>query len=170
MIDGMPRGEVDLDPGDYRALARFRHLIRRFLAFSEAAAREAGLQPQQHQFLLAVKGLPEDVPPTIGAVAWQLQLRHHSAVELANRLARLGHVVRRRNPDDQREVRIGITPEGDRVLRKLSVIHRQELRRAAPELLPALAVLFDSATVERASDDVRLHRRFARARTRRPRR
>jgi DNA-binding MarR family transcriptional regulator len=138
-----------LRDADFRALARFRHLIRRFLAFSEEAARRSGLQPQQHQLLLAVKGLPQGMAPSIGALAWQLQLRHHSVVELANRLTRLGHAVRRRNPADHREVWIGITPRGHRVLRKLSVIHRQELRRAAPELLPALAVLFATSPVER---------------------
>jgi DNA-binding MarR family transcriptional regulator len=142
----MPPGTGDLRDADYRALARFRHLIRRFLAFSEEAARESGLQPQQHQLLLAVKGLPERTAPTVGA------------------LARLGFAVRRRNPADHREVWIGITPKGQRVLRKLSVIHRQELRRAAPELLPAFAVLFESPTVEREPSHVRPPRRPARPR------
>ena len=160
----MPPGTGDLRDADYRALARFRHLIRRFLAFSEEAARGSGLQPQQHQLLLAVKGLPEGTAPTVGALAWQLQLRHHSVVELADRLARLGFAVRRRNPMDHREVWIGITPKGQRVLRKLSVIHREELRRAAPELLPAFAVLFESTTVEREPSHVRPPRRPARPR------
>jgi len=160
----MPPGTGDLRDGDYRALARFRHLIRRFLAFSEEAARGSGLQPQQHQLLLAVKGLPEGTSPTVGALAWQLQLRHHSVVELSDRLVGLGFAVRRRNPDDHREVWIGITPKGERVLRKLSVIHREELRRAAPELLPAFAVLFESPIVEREPSHVRPPRRPSRPR------
>src|SRR5437764_1486247 len=79
---------------DYEALASFRHLIRRFLVFSEQAAREAGLQPQQHQLLLTLKGLPEDGLPTVGALAWQLQLKHHTVVELVDRMV-LARLLRR---------------------------------------------------------------------------
>src|SRR5262245_38534659 len=75
---------------EYRALAEFRYLVRRFLAFSEAAARAAGLRPQQHQLLLAVKGLPAGMKPTIRVLAERLQLRHHSTVELADRMEEQG--------------------------------------------------------------------------------
>src|SRR6185295_18133736 len=129
-------------PHEYRALASFRHLIRRFLVFSEQAARKAGLRPQQHQLLLALKGLPPDCIPTIGELSWRLQLKNHSVVELAHRLAKHGMIRRHRNVNDFREVLLEITPMGGRILRKLSMIHREELRRLAPQLLPALSELF----------------------------
>src|SRR5262247_1555041 len=115
---------------DYRALARFRHLLRRFLTFSEAAARAAGLQPHQHQLLLAAKGVPEGELPTIGVLARMLQLRHHSTVELVDRLARKGLVERFRSESDRRRVIVRITPRAERILRSLSLKHRAELRTA----------------------------------------
>ncbi|HVE41197.1 MAG TPA: MarR family transcriptional regulator [Planctomycetota bacterium] len=127
---------------DYDALARFRHLIRRFLIFSEEAARKEGLRPRQHQLLLAVKGLPEDGLPTIGALAWQLQLKHHTVGELVDRMAAIGLLRRIRHELDQREVLIAVTAKGEAVLRKLSLAHREELRRLAPQILPALTDLF----------------------------
>jgi len=129
-------------PHEYRALASFRHLLRRFLVFSEQAARKAGLRPQQHQLLLALKGLPPGRIPTIGELAWQLQLKNHSVVELAHRLAKHGMIRRHRNVNDFREVLLEITPQGESLLRKLSVSHREELRRLAPQLLPTLSELF----------------------------
>src|SRR4051794_36610454 len=80
------------DSIDYQALAEFRYHIRRFIRFSESAARNAGIEPQQHQLLLAVKGLPEDVEPTIGEIANRLHVVHHSAVELVDRLEEQGMV------------------------------------------------------------------------------
>src|SRR5690242_8191985 len=129
------------DP-DYGALARFRHLIRRFLTFSEVAARAAGLRPRQHQLLLAVKGLPPDSLPTIGALAWQLQLKHHTVGGLVDRMVALGLLRRIRHEMDQREVLIEVTLKGEAQLRRLSLAHREELRRLAPQILPALTELF----------------------------
>ncbi|HEV3028231.1 MAG TPA: MarR family winged helix-turn-helix transcriptional regulator [Planctomycetota bacterium] len=140
----MPANEGRLGEPDYQNLAYFRHLFRRFLVFSEEAAREAGLKPQQHQLLLSIKGLPSDGLPTIGALAWQLQLKHHTVVELVDRLSALGLVRRNRNVLDHREVLIEVTPAGDALLRSLSVAHRAELRRMAPLLLPALTAIFES--------------------------
>jgi len=140
---------------DYRALARFRHLLRRFLAFSEAAARSAGLQPHQHQLLLAAKGVPEGELPTIDVLARMLQLRHHSAVELVNRLARRGMVERFRSESDRRRVLVQITAAGERVLRKLSLQHRRELRSARVRLIHALAGLFPDGKGLRLSGEPR---------------
>lgn len=123
---------------DYAALAEFRLAIRRFLAFSEAAARAAGLEPAQHQLLLALKGLPAGARPTIRAVAEQLLLRHHSTVGLVNRLVRRGYLRRRRGKEDAREVHLEITRSGESVLRRLSVAHQAELRSAAPLLARSL--------------------------------
>src|SRR6185369_9323763 len=85
---------------DYQALAEFRYQIRRFLHFSEQAARAAGIEPKQHQLLLAIKGLPESLRPTIGTLADRMQLQHHSAVELIDRLEKAGMVDRTRSEID----------------------------------------------------------------------
>jgi DNA-binding MarR family transcriptional regulator len=123
---------------DYLALADFRHEIRRFLNFSEAAARKAGIEPHQHQALLAIKALPVGQLATIGFLAERLQIQHHSAVELADRLE-TKHLVRRyRGQLDRREVILELTRRGEELLRKLSLSHRDELRSAGPKLVEAL--------------------------------
>lgn len=126
-----------LSDDDYRLLAEFRHQLRRFLAFSEEQAKAAGLQPQQHQLLLALRAAAPEVP-TVGYLAKRLVLRHHSAVELVDRLEERGFVRRVRSPEDRRQARVNITPEGEQVLLKLSVAHRAELQRTAPSLVEAL--------------------------------
>ncbi len=123
---------------DYRALAEFRYQIRRYLRFSEEAARAAGLEPQQHQLMLAVKGLPEGIEPTIGDLADRLQIRHHSVVELIDRLQTRGLVQRRRSAKDRRKVCVELTAEGERILETLAVQHRAELSSAGPALAAAL--------------------------------
>lgn len=123
---------------DYVTLAEFRYCIRRFLRFSEQVARSAGIEPQQYQFLLAVKGLPEGIRPRIGELAERMQLQHHSTVELVNRLEKQGLVQRKRSADDRREVLIGLSPKGEKVLRELAEHHAEELRTAGPELAAAL--------------------------------
>src|SRR5512142_993365 len=131
----------EIQDKDYHALAEFRYHIRRFLRFSEQAAREAGLEPQQHQLLLLLKGLPEGVSPRIGEVAERLQIQHHSAVELVDRLVRRGLVTRQRAGDDRREVQLELTLRGERILSGLAMLHRQELRSAGPALVVALQTL-----------------------------
>jgi len=123
---------------DYESLADLRYEIRRFLSFSEQAVRAVGLEPRQHQLLLALKGLPRGVRPRIGELAERLQIQHHSAVELANRLARTGYVRRHRAGDDRREVMLELTARGEKVLLELSLYHREELRDAGPKLVSAL--------------------------------
>jgi DNA-binding MarR family transcriptional regulator len=127
-----------LDRFEYQALAEFRYQIRTFLRFSESAARAQGLNGQQHQLLLALKGLPAGVAPTVSALAGRLQLRHHSAVELLDRLAERGYIIRRTNPQDLRQALVRITPRGNAVLRKLTQVHFEELHSAGPLLLDAL--------------------------------
>jgi DNA-binding MarR family transcriptional regulator len=130
---------------DYQSLAELRYQIRKFVRFSEQAARHAGMEPRQHQLLLAIKGLPKGVRPRIGELAERLQLQHHSTVELANRLARGGYIRRRRDSDDRREVLLNLTAMGENVLRRLSLDHRQELRNAGPALMKALARVIGGA-------------------------
>jgi len=123
---------------DYQSLAEVRYQIRRFLHFSEQASRKAGLEPRQHQLMLALKGLPKGVRPRIGEVAERLQIQHHSTVELVDRLAARGYVRRQRVGEDRREVLLSLTPKGVRILRELSLHHRAELRTQGPALIAAL--------------------------------
>ena len=133
-----------LNATDYRALAEFRYQIRRFLGFSERAARQSGLEPRQHQLLLALKGLPENVEPTIGELAQCLQVEHHSAVEMVDRLQQRRLVVRLRDETDKRRVLVQLTPRGEALLRALALSHRTELRAAAPALVQALDALMEN--------------------------
>jgi len=127
-----------LTTADYQALAELRHEIRRFLHFSEQAARRAGLEPRQHQLMLSLKGLPPRVRPSIGELAQRLLIEHHSAVELVNRLAKGGYVQRERDGEDRRAVLVSLTRKGEKILRDLSLDHRAELRVQGPALTTAL--------------------------------
>jgi DNA-binding MarR family transcriptional regulator len=127
-----------VDDDDYRALSDFRHHLRRFLAFSERAARDVGLEPRQHQVLLALRALPHDVSPTVGALAERMVLRHHTVVELVDRLERRGLVRRTRARDDRRRAEITITARGVAQLEKLSLAHREELASTGHDLVTAL--------------------------------
>ena len=101
---------------DYQALAEFRYQIRRFLHFSERAVKAAGLERGQYQLMLAIKGMPSGVRPRIRELANRMQILHHSAVELVNRLEAGGFVRRDRAQDDRREVLLALTPQGEKVL------------------------------------------------------
>jgi len=127
-----------LTPSDYQALAEFRYQIRRFLHFSDEAVHAAGLERGQYQLMLAIKGLPEGVRPRIREIANRMSLQHHSAVELINRLEARGYIQRERAEGDRREVLLGLTPKGERVLEELAAHHHEELRSAAPDLVAAL--------------------------------
>lgn len=129
---------------EYQALAEFRYQLRCFLHFSEQAARAVGLEPQQHQLLLALKGLPEGRAPTVGELAERLRIQHHSMVELINRMVDRNLLERSRDESDQRKVIISLTPYGEEVLRKLSLLHRTELRSTGPALVRTLHALIDS--------------------------
>ena len=126
---------------DYQALAAFRFQIRKFLRFSERAVKHAGLEHGQYQLLLAIKGMPTGVRPRIRELAHQMQIRHHSAVELINRLEAGGYVRRDRAHTDRREVLLTLTPKGERTLGELARHHHAELRSAAPSLVTALQSL-----------------------------
>ncbi|HZE74661.1 MAG TPA: helix-turn-helix domain-containing protein [Gemmatimonadales bacterium] len=136
---------------DYRALAEFRHQLRRFERFSERAARAAGLEPQQHQLLLAVKGMPAGVYATIGLLAERLQVQHHTAVELVNRMQARGLVRRSRAGADRRRVFVHLTRRAETVLPRLSHTHRTELRSVAPALRRTLDAFVPAVTTARAS-------------------
>jgi DNA-binding MarR family transcriptional regulator len=131
----------DLTSADYRSLGDFRYQIRRFLHFSESAAKAQGLEPQQHQMLLAIRALDEPGGPTIGNLADHLMIRPHSAVGLIDRLVERGLLERVRGQEDRRQVRVRLTSEGKRKLRHLSTVHRDELRNSGRMLVEALGGL-----------------------------
>ena len=133
--------DEDLGIEDYEALAEFRFQIRRFLRFSEQAARDAGLEPQQHQLLLAIKGQQDGEEASVGALAERLQLQPHSTLELIERLIEREMVERRRDPHDRRRVLVRLTPQGEAALRHLTMHHWQELRTTGPALVRALVAL-----------------------------
>ncbi len=139
----MPDTE-DLTDSDYRSLGAFRYQIRRFQHFSEQAAKAEGLEPQQHQMLLAIRALEQPTAtPTIGQLAEHLFVRHHTAVGMIDRLAGHGLVERLRGEDDRRQVRVRLTPSGCEKLHHLSRIHRRELRQSVPALVETLHSLLE---------------------------
>jgi len=125
-------------PADYRTLASFRQALRRFLEFSAAAARAAGLTPQQHQVLIAIKGFPGRDDVSVGELADRLYVRPHSAVGLVDRLVKRGLLRRVPARDDRRRVQVRLTVRGETLLARLSAAHRDELRLIGPELRRAL--------------------------------
>jgi DNA-binding MarR family transcriptional regulator len=135
----MPAGQVaKLGTCDYRLLSEFRYLIRCFLEFSETVAVRAGLTTRQHQALLAIKGVRQDAVPTIGYLAERLRIRHHSAVELVNRLVEAGLIVREHDTGDRRRVRLELTAAAEQHLKEMSTSHMMELQRMQPALLEIL--------------------------------
>jgi DNA-binding MarR family transcriptional regulator len=136
---GETRGQA-LSEADYAALAGFRRAIRRFLAFSEEAARAAGLTPQQHQAILAIRGFGGRAGLSVGELAEHLLVQHHSAVELVDRLVEAGLATRAPSRTDRRRVDVRLTRKARDLLRGLSRAHLAELSRAAPDLVAALSV------------------------------
>ena len=134
---------VGPETADYRALAAFRYALRQFLAFSGDAAQSVGLTPQQHQALLVMIGAPEGQAVTVGFLAQRLLLKHHSTVELVNRLNELDLVKRQPDPKDRRRVLLALTPKARRLLSKLSAAHLEELRRIRPVFAALLERLDD---------------------------
>ncbi len=125
---------------DYKALAAIRHALKRFIHFSEEAARSAQLAPQQHQALLAVRAA-DNLSMSVGELAEFLLIQPHSASELVNRLEDIGLVERQSDPQDRRVMKIHLTQEAEAVLLSLSVTHRDELRRLRPLLSELLSKL-----------------------------
>ncbi len=129
---------VRVKQSEYQALASFRYALRQFQRFSENAAHAVGLTPRQHQALLAIKGYPGRDRLTLGELAERLQIRPHSAVGLADRLAAQGLVERQPSRTDRRQVYVALSPKGLRLLERLSASHKEELKRLAPQLRQVL--------------------------------
>ena len=133
----MSAGDRSLNDDEYRLLADFRYAIRGFFAFSKDAAAKAGLAPQQYQALLAVRAR-RDREVTIGDLAGELYIRHHSAVGLVDRLEKAG-LMTRRNAGGGRRVLLDLTPKAETVLAGLASMHLAELRRFAPTIRELLS-------------------------------
>ncbi|CAO4176313.1 MarR family winged helix-turn-helix transcriptional regulator [Methylorubrum populi] len=134
-----------LSRSHYAALAAFRYELRRFLAFSEAAATAAGLPPQQHQALLTVAGHSGPELPTVGHIAERLLIAPHSAAELVTRMVEAGLLTKTRGTQDRRRMELALTPEAEALLHRLTAAHLEELRSLEPALVRALALGRDAA-------------------------
>jgi len=129
---------------EFMALAELRYRIRLFLKEGDATAREAGLEPQQYLMLLAIRGLPADEPGKIRTLADRLALRHHSAVELVDRLEQHGYVKRTRSREDKRQVLVSLLPKGQKLLERVVQQRISELRTSGRQLVRAIdAILRD---------------------------
>lgn len=129
---------------EFRSLAEFRYQIRVFLNGSEEAARSADLEPQHYMLMLALRGLPSGLEPSIRELAERMQLRHHSVVELVDRLEKSYLLRRERGKTDRRQVLLYLTPRGERILTKLAKQRITELRTSAPALVRALTAVIRS--------------------------
>ena len=123
-----------LSKSQYETLSAFRFALRKFLRFSEDAASGAGITPQQHQALLAIKGFPGRDHVSVRELSDRLQIRHHSAVGLIDRLVSEKLVTRGSSPEDRRRVHVRLTPRGEKMLEGLAAAHREQLRRIGPEI------------------------------------
>jgi DNA-binding MarR family transcriptional regulator len=130
---------------NYRSLAEFRYQIRLFLVDSEEIARSAGLEPEQFQLLLAVRGMPLGTAAAIQFLASRLLVRHNTAVERIDRLARMGLLRRVHSHTDHRVVFVVLSARGKRIVEKLCRQRMQELRRSGPKLIAALGKVISSA-------------------------
>jgi DNA-binding MarR family transcriptional regulator len=138
---------------DYRSLSDFRYEIRRFLNFSERAARNAGLEPQQHQALLTIQGLPPHQIATISALSERLQIQHNSAVELADRLETKRLIRRSRTHQDRRAVVLELTKRGENILGEVTLPHLAELRAAGRRFLQTLGLLMKHESLNGSAVD-----------------
>jgi DNA-binding MarR family transcriptional regulator len=135
---------AEITTAEYRALAELRYRIRHFLSEGDAAARESGLEPQQYLLLLMIRGLPAGKEATIQTLAERLALKHHSAVELIDRLEAHGYVRRSRGSDDRRRVLVSLLPRGERMLDDVARQRINELRSNGHELVRAIDQLLSS--------------------------
>jgi len=130
--------------GEYHALSQLRYLIRRFLQEGDTTARDAGLEPQQYLLLLTIRGLEAGYEPSIRALADRLALRHHSTVELIDRLEAHGLVKRTRGREDRRQVLVALQPRGEKLLEKVVGKRIVELRSHGHALVSAISKLLEA--------------------------
>jgi len=153
---------ADITTDEYRALAELRYRIRHFLREGDAVARTAGLEPQQYLILLAIRGLPEGVEATIRALAERLALKHHSVVELIDRLESHGYVRRSRSRDDRRRVLVSLLPRGEKLLEQVVRNRIDELRTSGTALVEAIRALLERRSRDGNKSGAAKHKRPAR--------
>jgi DNA-binding MarR family transcriptional regulator len=124
---------------EYQALAELRHRLRRFLQEGDVTAREAGLEPQQYLLLLAIRGLPPASAATISTLAERLSLRHHSTVELIDRMEARGYLRRVPDKEDRRQVLVSLQPKGQKLLERVVAQRIIELRSHGRALVAAIS-------------------------------
>jgi DNA-binding MarR family transcriptional regulator len=134
---------AEIKTAEYRALAELRYRIRKFVGEGDAVARAAGLEPQQYLLLLAIRGLPEGVEATIRTLAERLALKHHSAVELIDRLEAHGYVRRSRSRDDRRSVFVALLPRGEKLLEQVARDRIGELRASGTAFVNTISALLE---------------------------
>ena len=139
----------EITSSEYTALAELRYLIRKFVGQGDAVARAAGLEPQQYLLLLAIRGLPEGEDATIHTLADRLALKHHSMVELIDRLEVHGYVRRSRGRDDRRRVLVSLLPRGEKLLEQVARHRISELRSSGAELVKAISALLENRKTQR---------------------
>lgn len=149
---------------EYRALGELRYLIRRFVQEGDVTAKQAGLEPQQYLLLLALRGLPQGEEATISRLAERLSLRHHSTVELIDRLESHGLVKRMRGKEDRRQVLVGLQPRGAKLLEKVVEQRIIELRANGRALVAAISSLLEPRKRVLSSNGQRRGRSAARTR------
>ena len=149
---------------EYRGLAELRYRIRRFLQEGDDTARQAQLEPQQYLLLLAIRGLPEGQDATIRTLADRLSLRHHSTVELVDRMEAHGYVKRTRSREDRRLVLVSLQPRGERLLEQVVQQRIIELRANGRALVVAISGLLETRAEAKTSSGNRARRTAANAR------
>jgi len=155
---------AEITTEEYRALAELRYLIRHFVSEGDAVARAAGLEPQQYLLLLTVRGLPQGEEATIRTLAERLALRHHSVVELIDRLEAHGYVRRTRGREDRRRVLVSLLPRGERMLELVARHRISELRATGHELVRTIDQLLEKSAAPRGSVAKKPARKGVRAR------
>ncbi len=143
---------VEITTEEYRALAELRYRIRHFLREGDVAAHASGLEPQQYLLLLMIRGLREGQEATIRALAERLALKHHSVVELIDRLETHGYVRRARGRDDRRSVLVSLLPRGERVLEEVAQQRIDELRSHGHQLVRAIDQLLERPRKSKSSN------------------
>jgi DNA-binding MarR family transcriptional regulator len=156
------RDPVPLQEAEYIALAEFRYRLRKFQRHMEEEVRKLGVNPQQYQLVLAIKGLPQSQAPIIGRLAERMQLNHNSMVELVDRSERSGLLRRERSGPDRRRVTLSIAEKGEALLRKLGSAAREELRDSGPSLIEAVRRLTQDSPPPKSSNTENRPRRGAR--------
>jgi len=135
----------DLTADEYRALAELRYRIRKFLREGDTVATETGLEPQQYLLLLMIRGIPDGQEATVSNLAERLVLKHHSVVELIDRMEAHGYVRRSRSREDRRSVLVSLLPRGEKLLEQVAQHRVGELRASGAALASAIAALLKNS-------------------------